>query len=708
MKKLFYPSSVVIFGISTHPANLGKEIARNLFEFRYNGVIHLVGKEGGVLFGRKIHDSLDEIDDSIDLAIILTPARSVPEILEQCGKKGIRRAVIESGGFGEFGEEGKQLGALLGGIADTYGIRFVGPNCIGIMNASNGLTTPFTRLQNVFRPGGVGIIAQSGGVGLSFLNMFDSEQLGFSKFSSIGNKINVDENDLLEFYTNDPETTVICMYLESIKDGRRLMEIARNSSKPIVAHKANISSMSRVIAESHTDALVNDDNVVDAAFEQSGIMRFRDSRSYLDFVKILQLPRMKGRNMAIVSRSGGHAVVASDAAFTYKFNLPPFNEQFLEMIRQRLRAKVIRLSNPLDLGDLFDFNVYVQIVEHTLQQPEIDGLLLIQTYFASVEGESSRALLNSVAALSRKYGKPVVLCVYTEQHEITKLFKEFDFPIFLDPERALSALDASIKYFERKRNIAETKSYFTPDPLPETQKIRGILGKCREAYRKPLLNECLQVVKHLGVHTPSFALVTDASSLSDVCSRMTGPFALKVVASEISHKTDQGGVALNLEGIESLEKAFSGMNLKFGSDESSGLEGFIVQEMAPEIEGAIELIVGAKRDKQFGAVVMLGYGGIFAEIFGKTSIRLCPLTPAEIDNMTDALPGSEMLSGARNRPPVDRSALRDVIGRISWLMETFQEIDQIEFNPVRVSSTGATVLDTRIYLTHLTETNTKR
>ena len=689
---------MVIFGISTHPANLGKEIARNLFEFRYTGVIHLVGKEGGVLFGRKIHGSLDEIYDAVDLAIILTPARTVPEILEQCGARGIKRAVIESGGFGELGEDGRLLGQKLKEIAQKYEIRFIGPNCIGLMNAANGLTTPFARLQNVFRQGSVGIISQSGGVALSFLNMFDSEQLGFSKFSSIGNKIDVDENDLLEFYIEDPATSVICMYLESIKDGKRLTDIARKSSKPILAHKANISQLSKSIAESHTDAMVNDDNVVDAAFEQSGIMRFTENRSYVDFIKILQLPRMRGRNLAVVSRSGGHAVIASDAAFTHKFKLPPFNKEFLEMVRQHLRAKVIRLSNPLDLGDLFDFEVYVMIIEHTLKQPEIDGILLIQTYFALIEGQSSRVLFNSVSELSRKYQKPVVLCVYTEQQEISKLFKEIDFPIFQDPERAVSALDKSIKYFERMESNASLQDYYKPKPDPQALEIAQVISRIMEQDRNPLLHECLDILKLLGISQPRFEHIKDVSSLDEACTRLSEPLALKVVASGVTHKSDSGGVALNLAGRTLISETLSQLTHRFGSEMDVGLKGFVIQEMALEKEASLEIIIGAKRDPQFGPVVMLGHGGIFAEIFGKTSIRVTPLTSLEIDNMIQSLPGSEILDGVRNRPAVDKTALRDVIGRVAWLMETFVEIDQIDLNPVWLSSKGALALDARIYL----------
>ncbi|MGC8602364.1 MAG: acetate--CoA ligase family protein [Desulfomonilaceae bacterium] len=698
MRKLFNPSSVVVIGVSNDPKNLGKEIARNLFEFRYNGVIHFVGLDDGVLFGRRIHKSLDEIDEPIDLAIILTPARTVPSILEQCGKKGITRAVIESGGFSEFGARGSELSQAIKEISSQYGIRFVGPNCIGIMNASNGLTTPFARLNNTFRAGDVGIIAQSGGVALSFLNMFDSEQLGFSKFASIGNKLNINENDLLEYYIDDPETSVVCMYLESIQDGKRFTEIARKSSKPIVVHKANIGGYSQIIAQSHTDALANDDMVVDAALTQSGMIRFRDMHNYVDFVKILKIPRMKGRNLAIISRSGGHAVIAADAAYTYGFDLPPFNENFLEQIRQKVRANVIKLANPLDLGDLFDFEVYVQIVEHTLQQPNVDGILLLQTYFAVVEGEASRKFLRSAASLSRQYQKPVALCVSTEQVEISRLFKEFEFPIFISPERAVSALDASIKFEERRETVKTQGSQVSDSPAMDRPAIVRIIDKSVSERRSPLLHEAMQILSFAGLTVPAFTVLEPFQDIMDREPDFHGPYAVKVIASEISHKSDWNGVILGLKDLNEVKKSIDSMWGRFIGHISVGLHGCLIQQMARREKGTYELIVGGKRDPHFGPLVLVGYGGILVEVFSKISLRMVPVSDREIDEMIDELPGSEIFRGVRGREPIDRDSLQKAISIVSCLMMEFPQIDQIDINPLWVSSSGSLALDARIFL----------
>ncbi len=696
MRDFFFPSSVVVIGVSARPMNLGKEIARNLFEFRYNGVIHLVGPQGGVMFGREIHESLDEIVGPIDLAVILTPAKTVPGIMEQCGKRGIRRVIIESGGFGEFDGQGKSLGGELKRIAGQYGMRFIGPNCIGIMSATNGLATPFTTLKNVFRIGGVGIIAQSGGVALTFLNMFDSEQLGFSKFAAIGNKLNVDENDLLEYYIEDPDTKVICLYLESIRDGRRLTEIARRSSKPIVVHKANVGSLSNVIAQSHTEALANDDQVVEAALRQSGVVRFRDMQGYLDFVKILQLPPMGGRNLAIVSRSGGHAVIAADAALQYGFHLPPFGQDFLTEIRKHLRADVIRLANPLDLGDLFDFDVYVRIIEHTLQEGNVDGILFLHTYFAAIEGEASRKLLQSVAELSAKYGKPVAMSISTEQFEISRLHKELDFPIFLSPERAVHALDISIKRRHRRAFIEANESVPMLELRSDIESARVTLMGALESGRGPLAHEALGIIRAAGLSVPDYRVILRPEDVESGLDGMPGPYALKVIAGEVSHKSDLGGVVLSLPDRAAVARAAGEMWDRFRSMGEVGLHGLLVQTMAERIPGSYELIVGGKRDPQFGPVVLLGHGGIFVEVLGRVSLRMAPLLPGEVDEMIDELPGSEILKGVRGMPPIDRDALKDSILKVAHLMVMVPEIDQIDVNPIVVSAHGAYAVDARI------------
>jgi acyl-CoA synthetase (NDP forming) len=356
MQEIFYPSSVAVIGVSAKPDNLGRNIVANLIEYEFNGIVYAVGPSGGMIETRRIFRSVVDIPDHVDLAVILTPAPTVSSVLEECGQKGIRWAIIETAGFREFGEQGRQLEDEIVRVAKKYGIRFVGPNCVGAINMENGFCVPFPRLKKLVKQGEVSMVTQSGGVGMSVLNLLANEGLGLNKFVSVGNVLNIDAEDMLEYLIDDERTGLIFVYLESIKDGRRLMDIARHSTKPILIFKSNIGKLGQDIALSHTASLTSDDKVVDAAFHQSGVVRVHDATSLGNSLKILGLPPMKGRNLAIISRSGGHAVIAADACELSGFHLAQLPEEFLREIEKHFRASVIRLTNPLDLGDLFDLN----------------------------------------------------------------------------------------------------------------------------------------------------------------------------------------------------------------------------------------------------------------------------------------------------------------------------------------------------------------
>ena len=313
MRDIFYPLSVAVIGVSAKPDNLGRNIVGNLVEYGFNGIVYAVGPSGGMIETRRIFHSVVDIPDHIDLAVVLTPAATVPGVLEECGQKGVRWAIIETAGFREFTERGKQLEDEIVRVAEKYGIRFVGPNCIGAINMENGFCVPFPRLKNFLRQGEVSMITQSGGVGMSVLNLLTNEGLGLNKFVSVGNMLNITAEDLLEYLIDDPGTSLIFMYMESIGDGRRLMQVARKSQKPILAFKSNIGRLGQNIALSHTASLTSDDKVVDAAFQQAGVIRVHDATTLGNSLKILGLPPMQGNNLGIISRSGGHAVIAADA-----------------------------------------------------------------------------------------------------------------------------------------------------------------------------------------------------------------------------------------------------------------------------------------------------------------------------------------------------------------------------------------------------------
>jgi acetyltransferase len=446
----------VVIGVSENPDNLARIIVENLFEFQFNGEIILVGKKEGVLFGRRICTSMNDLTEGIDVAVILTPAPTVPGILEACGKKKIRWAIIETGGFREYSEEGARLDEEVLKIAKNWGMRIVGPNGIGIINVENGFAVPFVKLKNPgISKGKVSVLAQSGGVSMAYFNLLTSANVGIAKIVSMGNKLDLNEIDYLKYLIGDPQTEIIGLYLESLERGRELMEIARSTSKPIILHKANIGEGSHHIAKLHTAALANDDRVVDAALKQADIVRTRDFRSFASAVKILSLPPMKGKSLVILSRSGGIAIVAADSAERYGFRLYPLTKEFTGRIHSYFRAKVIQPTNPLDLGDLFDFDLYTKILDRVLRIKDVDGVLF-QHGSAGEDKERSRKLIDAVKNLSFRYEKPVALCYVTDEEELAYIKRALDYPIFTEPSEALNALAISREHY-RKQNILKEK-----------------------------------------------------------------------------------------------------------------------------------------------------------------------------------------------------------------------------------------------------------
>ncbi len=698
MHEIFYPRSVAVIGVSEKPDNLGRNIVGNLVEYGYNGIVYAVGPSGGVIETRRIYRSVVDIPDHVDLAVVLTPARTVPAVLEECGQKGIRRAIIETAGFREYTQEGHELEQQIASIAARYDMRFVGPNCIGVINMENGFCVPFPRLKKFLKPGDVSMVTQSGGVGMSVLNLMANEGLGLNKFVSVGNMLNLDAEDLLEYLIEDDGTCLIFLYLESIRNGRRLMEVARKSPKPVLVFKSNIGSLGQKIAMSHTASLTSDDQVVDAALRQAGAIRIHDATSLGNNLKILRLPPMQGKRLAVISRSGGHAVIAADACELAGFDLAPFPEAFLREIEKHFRASVIRLTNPLDLGDLFDLDVYAQIVERTLQLDGVDGVVFLHTALSEAENLKSRSLLERLVALVAQYGKPVAYYLSAASQEINYLRQYYTFPVFTQVVETVRALEMSYRYCCASARLRSPNVDAPPALAVDRAPLRALVDLARKEKRDLLLPEALAALEYYGIPTLRGALVRSAGETSSVVDRLPGPVALKVVAEQLSHKSDVGGVALNLKDAPSAAAAYDEMIDRIRQvHPDAHIEGVLVQPMAAPGQ---ELILGGRQDAQFGPVVVAGMGGIFVEIIGQAAVRVAPITPTEAREMLDSLPGIQMLRGARGQPPADLDAVVEALLRLSQLLVDFPEIKELDVNPLRVypHGQGCQALDARVIL----------
>ena len=678
MEKLFYPKSIMVVGVSDTPTNLGRHIVENLDRFHFSGQLCLVGREGGNLDGRKIYARIEEVDDPIDLVVFLIPAPFIPEALDVCGGKGIRYAVIESGGFSEFTEENRRLDERVVEIAKKWNIRFVGPNCISIINLDNGMVLPFVPLDpGGIETGSISFVGQSGGIVNSILRLCSNENLGVNKLVSMGNKLDLDENDYLEFLISDQGTKTIGLYLESVSGGRRLMDLAALTQKPVVVLKSNTNKASNHIARFHTAALAGDDEVVSSALRQVGIHRVHTLQEMMSAFKIFNLPLMKGPNLAAISRSGGSAVMAADSAFRCGFRLPPFSEDLLNYVRKRARAGVIRMTNPLDLGDVFDLEFYREVLHRALQEKGVDGVLFSHSYLSGIDAMSTKHLIRAAKDFSSLYQKPVVLCMIPDSGEWFMMRRATDFPVFTEPEDALKALAISLTYY---KNIVDRESHPRTQfelPTPKAQ------GSETRSHRIQGPGEVLELLRQYEIPVADYRLAKDHEEALEAAGLIGYPVVLKTGDSNVVHKTEVGGVRLNIGNPDELKEALQG-------------DFFLVQKM---VDTGHEVFIGGKHDPEFGPVILFGIGGIFVEALNDVIIKVAPITGREAGEMIDGVRGSALLKGFRGGLKADLDALKECLVRVSRLLYEHPEIQKLDINPLVVQreGQGCQVVDAKIF-----------
>jgi len=693
MDKFFYPRSMVVIGASVKRLNLGHIIVLNNRQHGYEGNIYGVSREEGDISGAPVYNSIEKIPEVPDVAIIISPAETVPDFMEACGKKGIKHIVIESGGFSEYSEGQNVLEEKVLDIADRYGMCFIGPNCIGTINFDIKMMMPFGFFPRTVAGGRVAMIVQSGGVGGSYLGEFGDNAIIPGKFASIGNKLQIDEVDVLDYLIQDEKTDMITMYLEGFKRGRAFFDLAVNSAKPIIMHKSNRSELTARIAQSHTTALSADDAVVDGAFRQAAVIRVEDDIDFINAVKIIRLPLMKSRRVAVLSRSGGHAVMSADACAKFGFSLVDFPPAFIDKLKTIYNTRVIAHQNPLDLGEIFDYTIFTKILEEALKLPDVDGVLFNHLYTSTYEAEMSRDFLGSVGRLVQQYQKPVAMTMVTDANEQMTVSKTQGYPIFTTPLMAAKALNMSASYYEEK--TARDARGSAIQTILDTAAIDTIKDKCKTQKRIPLTDEALQIAGAAGIK--SIAGVTVKSAKEARVAPLHFPVALKLLSRDASHKSDIGGVRLNIKNHVELKKAISGMKKSFKViTPRPKIDGFLIQEMSAD---GVECFVGGRQDPVFGPIVIAGLGGIFLEIFKDTSIRLAPVTKSEALDMLRRLQAYPVLRGARGKQIADIEALADVICRVSNLLAAVPDIAEIDLNPVIVheQGKGASIVDSRVF-----------
>jgi acyl-CoA synthetase (NDP forming) len=666
LQALFRPNGLAVIGASAKPGKLGFTILKNILDAGFGGPVIPVNPKGETILGIPSVKSVDDIPSGTDLAVVIIPAASVPGTILQLGERKVRAAIVITGGFAESGPEGARLQEELSRNAARCGIRVVGPNCQGVNYPHHDLCASWPLIT---RKGAMAIASQSGTVGAALIDWAAEERLGFSAFVSMGNRVDVDEADLIEFFASDPNTKVITLYIEGVKNAGKFLAAVRACQKPIVVFKAGRTEQGRKAAESHTRSLAGKDEIYDAVFRQFGIHRAASLEELYDFSKALAyVPAPAGPRMLIVTSSGGSAIIATDVAADNGFRISPLPGSLAARLREVLPSHFI-VGNPLDLTGDGDAERFRHVIATARDHYDV-----VLTIFGDPIPGASKALEPGRSDLVAYLGGADV-----ERAE-RLLFHEKGIAVFPTPERAVKAFSCHVRFARNRFPRAPEAPPAAAAPV-STGKSLSLADSM--AF---LAREGMSVVPSRQAHREEEAVAA---------ARELGyPVAVKLNSLDVTHKSDVGGVLLNVKDEAEVRKAFrdlAGIVKRLGA--RSG--GVLVSAMAAR---GLEIIVGVTRDLQFGHAVMFGVGGTLVEIFRDVAFRIVPFTEEDAAEMIDETRGAKLLEGVRGGRPADVAALRRLLVEVSSLVTRHPEIDEMDLNPVIVHENGLTIVDTRIVL----------
>jgi acetate---CoA ligase (ADP-forming) len=691
MKRFYYPQKVAVIGVSENPTNLGRGIILNMREAGYTGTIYPVGPRGGSVYGLPIYTHLREVPEPVDLVAVLTPARFVPQVVADCGELGITRVVVESGGFSELGERGRGLEQEIIRLIEHYDIRLIGPNGLGLMNMELGLALPFSQIVPMPRRGNISVIAQSGGVGMHVIAWMTKEGLGLNKFLSLGNKLNVKENEALAYFLEDPGTEMIYLYLEGLEDGRGLLEVAKHATKPIFLQMPNVAQETSKIAMSHTASLATDEKVLDAACRQGNIFRVLRQSDFLNAAKMVGQAPVKGNRLVILSRSGGEAVVAAYACKRNGFALPPLAPGLADFILESSRSQIIKPGNPIDLGDIFDFQVYSKVMDNLCQDPEVDAVLLNYGPVYDPERADARGMAQHLIKESRESGKPLAISVCASLEEEDFFREDMGTPAFHFPGDAVRALAYSRDFACRPAPDDPA----TDQPDFDDRKIIGVLTAVKGRGFLPM-PQALSLMAAAGIPVAGWQSAANAEEALKAASRLGFPVVLKLSAPSLVHKTEAGGVVLNLNDLPGVAAAYRQLADLARKLLPPGEAWEVV--LMKQLSGGEEVLLGGRRDEAFGPLVACGAGGILTEIMEDVALRVAPISPREARRQILETRIGKILGGVRGRQAADVEGLSRVLSALSLFMEHFPQVQEVDLNPVRVfpGEKGVLALDARV------------
>lgn len=688
----FEARGIVVIGASTQQDKLGFGVARNLVQSRYPGKIHFVNPKGGNLFGRMIYTNLSEVPDPLDLAVIVVPAPTVPEILRQCGQRGIRAAIVISGGFRETGAAGQALEEECVQIAQEYQMRFIGPNCIGLIDTNFPLDTTFLQTP-IPPPGEVALLSHSGAICAALIDWSRGQGFSFSRLISLGNQANVNETDMLTPLAEDPKTRVIALYLEHIGSGREFVRVASQISKtkPIVALKSGRYSAGQKAAASHTGALAGSDTAYDAAFDKAGVLRVANAEEMFDWSHALAWsPMPQGPRTAILTNAGGPGVIAADGVEQHGLTLAELSPQTIAALEAVLPPAASK-RNPVDMIASGGPKEYEACLRILLEDKNVDAVLVLSVPPPMYPAEE---IAERLIPIIQGSSKPVLIAFTGGKlvEEAVEMFRKAHIPAYPFPERAASALACLAKRAEYLHR--PDLPHIPPEDARPDEAHRLLADQPSGSWLDP--EACSRLMDIYHIPNASVRLARSAEETAAIAAELGFPVALKVASPDLPHKSDVGGVLLNIRSPEEAHFGYTQIMAKVKAAEpKASVHGVHVQRMTPPGQ---EVIIGAIRDPQFGPLVMFGSGGVEVEGLKDVSFALAPLNQAEAEKLIRRTWAGRKLSGFRSIPPGDEAAVIDVLVRLSHLAYECQEIAEIEINPLRVllPGEGAVALDVRV------------
>jgi len=694
ISNFFNPKSVAVLGASATPGKVGYDVLKNLIQSNYKGKVYPVNPKSSEIQGLKTYPGLSDIKENIDLLIYIIHPQFVLTTLDDCKKKNIDSIIAISAGFKETGSEGARIEREMIRKARELNIRILGPNCLGLVDTSSRLNATFA--PGMPSEGNIAFFSQSGALCIAILDWALGEGIGFSKFISLGNKSDLDEIDFLQYLADDESTKVILGYLEGIEDGRKFIDVAREVSrkKPVIITKSGGTSAGARAASSHTGSLAGSDRSIQAAFHQAGIIRADTVSDLFDCALAFACqPVIKGSRIAILTNSGGPGIMAADAIERHNLHLASFSKETQDGLRSFL-PNIASIYNPVDIIGDARAERYQKSLELIVNDPNVDGVLVILTPTAVIDVKETAEI---IASLSSNNSKPILTSfmgkISVEQG--IKVLQNKKVPNYNYPESA-------IKVF---RIMSDYQNWLNAPPLSyqtfrtRKKKVETILARTRKKSSFKLGElEAREVISSYGFKTPKSILALTSKEALVAAEEIGYPLVMKIVSPDILHKTDVGGVRVGIENAHQVEEAFLEITSKSKQYvPSATILGVSIQEM---IKGGKEVILGVTKDPQFGPLIMFGLGGIYVEVLKDVSFRIAPLSVKDADEMIREIHSFPLLRGVRGERPTDLNALRENLLRLSQLVIDFQDIIELDINPliVKADGEGAIAADARITL----------